>query len=225
MNEQIQQAGHILTPIFEHVKNGRFRDAYRAIDMATPHDSWVIELPSKSKDGQMYKTLKLDLMESLMKHIFYYAGIKRVSAPVISQDRNGGFAVTVNVLYEYTHFNGEETCILPGIATVYSPSLQLLEMATPKASSMATKNAIKQLGGLFGKYLNRNEESEDSIPAEDKKPSKEEQLDSLTQGLISAKSLTDIKSYRHIVYSPTMSNKEIQALYETRLRDFTKKSK
>jgi len=81
---------------------------------------------------------------------------------------------------------------------------------------MAVKNAIKQVGRLLGKYLN-NENEELELPIAEVKPSLEEQSEAVTQGIITAKSISDLKSWRNLVYS-RMGTKEQQELYETRLR-------
>jgi hypothetical protein len=62
---------------------------------------------------------------------------------------------------------------------VTSPNIQGLELATPKAESMAVKNAIKKLGGLFGKYLNR---VEDEI-IEEPQMNLEEKMESLPEAI------------------------------------------
>jgi hypothetical protein len=93
---------------------------------------------------------------------------------------------------------------------VTSPSLQGLELATPKASSMAAKNALKQLGGLFGKYLNKVEDQEIS---EGPKENLEERLESLPEAIKSVKTLEELKTFRRMVYSNSISH-EIQTIYE-----------
>ena len=95
--------------------------------------------------------------------------------------------------------------------------MKLLPLATPKASSMALKNALKQLGRLLGKYLN-SEAEELELPCEpiEKKMSPEEELLVITEGILSAKNVQDLKSWRSLVYSK--KNAEQQSLYETRLR-------
>jgi hypothetical protein len=221
MNEQIKRADALLMRIFEHVSNGAYKQAYREIEEASPIPEWIIELPSRSQEGEVFKTLKLELMEALMKTIFGYAAIKSISAPIINQDRNGAFAVTVNVIYEYADFDGE-MAELPGIATVYSPNIQMLEMATPKASSMAVKNAIKQMGGLFGKYLNRTEIADEVVPEKPKELSKEEQRMSVIEGIMSAKNVSELKAYRYIAYSAKLGSQDAQTLYEDKLRKLSK---
>jgi hypothetical protein len=217
---------HLAEDVFNQLKAYRELDNhdafYTTIDLTTPCPEWIVELPSKSNPSEKYKTLKLETMETLMKHIFGYAAIGTIAPPVITQDRNGRYAVTVNVLYAYMGLKNRIE-YLPGIATVTCNDISLLEMATPKASSMAVKNAIKQLGGLFGKYLNITDVVEEELPLEERKPSHQEQLEALTSGLLTAKNAQDLKSYRHIVYSKT-ATLEHQNLYETRLREFSKQS-
>ena len=84
---------------------------------------------------------------------------------------------------------------------------------------MAIKNALRDLGGLFGKYLNKVEDQEiTESPAE----SLEERLESLPETLRKVENLEDLKSYRRMVYSKSMSP-DIQAIYEEKLRQFKQK--
>ena len=105
---------------------------------------------------------------------------------------------------------------MPGIATVTVNDLQLLEMATPKASSMAVKNAIKQLGDLFGKSLNK---LEDELEIPEQAVEQEATPEQLSSQLVACNSLEELKSYRLVVYSKG-TPLELQDLYETRLRKF-----
>ena len=133
-------------------------DVLEMIDRYEPPASWVLELPSQLKEGT-YKTLPLDLMEAAAKRIFGQgSGISTTSNPIIIQDKMGKFSVSVSA--EYVLCGNYGYYRVMGIASVTSPNIQGLELATPKASSMAVKNALKQLGGLFGKYLNKIEDQE-----------------------------------------------------------------
>jgi hypothetical protein len=192
-------------------------DVLELIDRMEPPASWVIELPSQIKEGT-YKTIPLDLMEAAVKRIFgQESGISRVDAPIITQDRNGRFSATVSLAYKVTGDFGAH--YLTGMASVTSPNIQGLELATPKAKAMAIKNALRDLGGLFGKYLNKVEDQEiTESPAE----SLEERLESLPETLRKVENLEDLKSYRRMVYSKSMSP-DIQAIYEEKLRQFKQK--
>ena len=206
-------------PIFKRIKDAvherKYSLAYQIIQNTPPPSEWVVELPSRSKKGDTYKTIPLDIMEGAMKVIFDDAQIGSISSPTFTQDKLGRFAVTVQVNYVYIFFDKEQY-ELPGIATVVVNDIQLLEMATPKASSMAVKNAIKQLGDLFGKSLNK---LEDELEIPEQAVEQEATPEQLSSQLVACNSLEELKSYRLVVYSKG-TPLELQDLYETRLRKF-----
>lgn len=207
-----------LDKILDLIGKKEFLEAYDTIDKSKPHPDWVLEIPSRSNPNEKFKTIKLERMETLMKMIFGYAGISYISQPIINQDRNNRFAVTVTVIYEFKGFEGIIKQLY-GLATVVVNDITLLELATPKASSMAVKNAIKQLGGLFGKYLNKSEDIED-LPIEEKRITIEDQRESIVEGIVSAKNIVDLKSWRSLVYSRACTADQ-QQLYEAKLRQLT----
>ena len=219
MNTKLLELGE---PIFQKIKEAISEDkhqlAWSIIQNTPPPNEWVVELPSKSKKGETYKTIPLDIMEGAMKTIFLEAGIASISSPTITQDKNGRFAVTVSVEYYYKPFDAFLSTI-PGIASVFASDIQLLELATPKASSMAVKNAIKQLGDLFGKSLNKMED-EVEIPQQVKE--EEATPEQLASQLIACSTLDELKSYRLVVYAKGAPS-EVQELYENRLRSLKTK--
>jgi hypothetical protein len=153
-------------------------------------------------------------MEAAARRIFgQESGIVRLDTPILTQDRNGKFAATVSLAYKVTGDFGAH--YLTGIATVTSPNIQGLELAVPKASSMAVKNALKQLGGLFGKYLNRDEE-ENIVVVES--VSVQEKIESLPDEIRKVQTLEDLKTFHKLVYSKSISH-EVQAVYEQRFRE------
>lgn len=209
-------------PIFRRI--GEYEDnpeslpeVLELIDKYEPPASWILELPSQLKEGT-YKTLPIDLMEAAVRRIFgQHSGISSISDPIITQDKLGKFSVSVKVGYCLENYG---THYVYGIASVTSPNIQGLELATPKASSMAVKNALKQLGGLFGKYLNREEEQE---IIEAPKENLEERMESLPETLKKVETLEELKSYRKLVYSKSVSH-EIQAIYEEKFRELKAKN-
>jgi hypothetical protein len=219
MNTKLLELGE---PIFQQIKQAvseeKYQLAWSIIQTTPPPSEWVIELPSKSRKGETYKTIPLDIMEGVMKTIFDEAYITSINSPTITQDKSGRFAVTVLVDYFYKPFDGNYTSI-PGIATVFASDIQLLEMATPKASSMAVKNAIKQLGDLFGKSLNK---SEDEIEIPEHKEEEQATPEQLASQLAACLTMDELKSYRLVVYAKN-SPTELQELYETRLRSLKPK--
>ena len=220
MNTKLLELGE---PIFQKIKQAvseeKYELAWSIIQNTPPPSEWVIELPSKSKKGETYKTLPLDIMEGAMKIIFKDAKLGYITSPTITQDKSGRFAVTVSVDYRYVPFDTGFQDLLPGIATVFASDIQLLELATPKASSMAVKNAIKQLGDLFGKSLNK---SEDEVELPEHKEEEQATPEQLASQLAACNTMEELKSYRLVVYSKN-SPTELQELYETRLRSLKTK--
>jgi hypothetical protein len=219
MNTKLLEIGE---PIFQQIKQAISEDKYQLawsiIQTTPPPAEWVVELPSKSNKGETYKTIPLDIMEGVMKVIFEDAGINSISSPTITSDKSGRFAVTVITEYSYKNFNNRYS-VLPGIATVVCNDMSMLELASPKASSMAVKNAIKQLGDLFGKSLNK---SEDEIEIPEHKEEEQITPEQLANQLASCETMEDLKSYRLVVYAKN-SPTELQELYETRLRSLKTK--
>jgi hypothetical protein len=183
------------------------------IDHYEPPASWILELPSQIREGT-YKTIPIDVMEASVRRIFgYKSGIADISAQNPIQDKSGKFSSLVVVGYNLEGDFGRH--YIKGVATVTSPNIQGLELAVPKASSMAVKNAIKQLGGLFGKYLNREEE-ENIVVVE--QVSVQEKIESLPDEIRKVQTLEDLKTFHKLVYSKSISH-EVQAVYEQRFRE------
>ena len=220
MNTKLLEFGE---PIFQKIKQaeseGKLVLARNIIESTPPPAEWVVELPSKSNKSETYKTIPLDIMEGAMKIIFEEAYISSISSPTITQDKSGKYAVTVVVEYYYKTFEDFVYRSLTGIATVVCPDISMLELATPKASSMAVKNAIKQMGDLFGKSLNK---SEDELEIPEQKQEEEATPEQLASQLAACTTIEDLKSYRLVVYSKS-SPTELQELYETRLRSLKTK--
>ena len=219
MNTKLLEHGEL---IFQRIKEAasqeKFALAKHIIENTPPPAEWVVELPSKSNKSETYKTLPLDIMEGAMKTIFEEAYISSISSPTITQDRSGRYAVTVVVEYYYKPFQDHYKSLI-GVATVVCPDISMLELATPKASSMAVKNAIKQMGDLFGKSLNK---SEDEVEIPEHKEEEQATPEQLANQLAACNTLDELKSYRLVVYAKS-SPTELQELYETRLRSLKTK--
>lgn len=221
IQEQIKLGEPIFSRIDELLSIGKRQEAFDIIENTEPLKEWVIELDSKSKPGTKYKTLPLSIQEAIMKRVFKIARINEIKSPIINQDKNGKFSVTIITIYEYCHdFVIKNN--LYGIASVVVNDISQLELATPKASSMAVKNAIKQMGALLGKYLNISEVEEDIPVSNVEKPiTPEERINSLSESIAFCKTLEELKSFRLVVYSKA-TPLEIHTLYETKLREFKK---
>lgn len=218
LKDQLLDGEQIFRQIDDLVSKRQVSHANEIIQSTNPFDSWIIELPSIANPNEKFKALKLELMEAVAKRIYGHYRIKTINQPTISQDRQGTFCVTVVVEIEIRSLDGDIR-VIPGIASEVAGSMRLLPLATPKASSMAVKNALKQLGRLFGKFLNM--ETEDTeLPIAETQPTIEDQTNAVTNGIVTSKSVADLKSWRSLVYS-RMGTKEQQELYETKLRQLT----
>jgi hypothetical protein len=216
IKDQLKSAEPIFSRIDKLIKADKINEAYEIIQNENPPSSWIIELNSIANSGDKFKTIKLELMEAVMRRIFGKCEVNHIEPPIISQDKSGYASATVVVGVKTYILGTTNQVILSGVATEVVNSIKLLPLATPKASSMAVKNAIKQVGRLLGKYLN-NENEDLELPITEAKPSIEEQSEAVTHGIITAKNINDLKSWRSLVYSK-MGTKEQQELYETRLR-------
>lgn len=218
LQEQLQDANHIFAKIHQLCKQGFYQEAYDVIQTENPPQSWIVELESRAKKGEKYKTIKIELLEAAVRKVFGVCELRTIEQPIIHQDKSGMISVTVISKIETKHLEGKPyPLVLSGIATEVVDSAKLLPLATPKASSMAVKNAIKQLGRLFGKYLNNEaEELELPIESDENHLTPEQELQAITEGILAAKTQADLKSWRHLVYSK--KNAEQQNLYESKLR-------
>jgi hypothetical protein len=218
LKDQLLDGEQIFRQIDDLVSKRQVSHANEIIQSTNPLDSWIIELQSIANPNEKFKALKLELMEAMAKRIYGHYRIKTINQPIISQDKQGTCCVTVIVEIEIMSLDGELR-VIPGIASEIVGSMRLLPLATPKASSMAVKNALKQLGKLFGKFLNTETDDAD-LPLIQVEPTIEDQKNAVTEGIITSKSIVDLKSWRSLVYSK-MGTKEQQDLYETKLRQLT----
>ena len=218
LKDQLLDGEAIFRQIDDLLSKRQVSLANEIIQNTNPPSSWIIELQSIANPSEKFKSLKLELMESVAKRIYGHYQIKTINQPVISQDKQGSCCATVVVEIEIMSFEGDMR-IIPGVATEVVGNMRLLPLATPKASSMAVKNALKQLGRLFGKHLNVDIDDVE-VPIAESQPTVEDQINAVTQGIVMARNISDLKSWRTIVYSK-MGTKEQQDLYETRFRQLT----
>ena len=218
LEQQLSDANHIFERIDSLCKQGLFKEAYNVIQTESPPQSWIIELESRLKKGEKYKTIKIELLEAAVRRIFGVCELRTIESPVIHSDKSGVISVTIIAKIETKYLeNRPYPLVFSGVATEVVDNAKLLPLATPKASSMAVKNAIKQFGKLFGKYLNNeSEELELPIQSDDNTLTPEQELKAITDGIITAKTIKDLKSWRHLVYQS--KNTELQDLYESKLR-------
>lgn len=221
--EQKNAGKLIFAEIADMVQRGAIDEAYRIIEETDPPKEWLIELDSKIKVGDKYDTVIYEVQEWAMRQIFGRCGVDSISVPIITQDKSGRYSATVSTTYFYTDFKGEKQ-YLPGIATEIAGDISFLPLVVPKASTMANKNAIKQLGKLFGKGLNKEVDAEAEIPVSPPEDlmTHEERMQMLSDQLTSCKDVSELKSYRYVIFAKGVVP-ELQTLYEKRFKELQNK--
>jgi len=159
IQEQLNAGEHIFSHIDDLIKEQKYQDAYEVIRNTDPPKEWISEFDSILKPGETYKTMKIELLEAIAWRIFKYWNIEDLSQPVFSVSKDK-LSVTLVVKLGLRSFNGSEKMILTGIASEMAHSMAVLPLTTPKCLAMAKKQALKQLGNLFGLSLSRESEGE-----------------------------------------------------------------
>lgn len=222
--ELLSYGDPVFSKISKLVKAEKYTEAYELLDVSEPPKEWILELPSKTSPDETYRTLPIDIMEGAMKRLFGGAGIESIQQPIIVSDK-GRFSVTVVVSYYYNCWEHKFPKSIDGIASVTCNDILLMELASPRASTMAVKNAIKQIGGFLGKYLNRPvEDVEVSADSSEIIMSPADLAKNIAQKIIACQSYDELKTYRLVVFDKKMPP-ELQGMYETRLRELAKTAK
>ena len=112
-----------------------------------PKKEWLKEHEQISK----YKYLPVQKVEFLLHRLF-----KGVHFEVRHLIKDNDCSVSVRV--HYTNRDGEKI-FQDGVASCQINKLQPAEMALPKAKSVAIINAARSMGKIFGRDLNRSDES------------------------------------------------------------------
>jgi hypothetical protein len=159
-----------------------------------------------------YEYNDIEVIESILMGVFEDWYYDFMFAPVITTDKNGGASVTVTVkLYGMFPRELNYVCRV-GVATEYVSSIKMLQLATPKAASMAMKNAAKKFGQIFGSSLNRGIEDVELPSVQLEKTSRS---DSYEEVLKNAKTKAEVESCKYMLITP-----ELKALYAKKIKTF-----
>jgi len=167
----------------------------------------------KNKKGELeYRYIPKSILQRELLTI--YDGHTKFEMLRETVGKSGMYAVG---LFHYKHPVSGEWLFVSGTASL--PHDKHLRLGFPNLESHCFLNAVKKIGPWFGQTLNTSQE--DAMPDEDdmkgEEPTAEETATTTSQQLINCTTLEDLKSYRLVVYAKT-SPKELQELYETRLR-------
>lgn len=128
--------------------------AYNLLGTPQPIE-WRKSSPSQFHPGEDYYWNEVELTENLFDLVFPFSKFDIVSHQVI-QDK-GRFSSTVVVKLEYGFLGFEKVAI--GSASEFAQDIQWLTLATPSSIIKAKTSAIRSIGEIFGKSLNRGLEN------------------------------------------------------------------
>ena len=165
--------------------------------------------------GEEYQYNDIELIEDILS----YFGDWRyeIKETHFVQDKFG-ISVTVEVALLFARKEKASVDIFAGIASEFAPNTKYLTLATPKAASMAFKNAAKKIGTLFGKDLNRGIENNE-LPSVfvEKEPKQTTQQRVISQ-IANCKTTDELESYKLL----SNSDEVIKKAYNEKYTEFIK---
>jgi hypothetical protein len=172
--------------------------------------------------GEEYQYNDIELIEDILS--FFGDWKYEIKETHFVQDKFG-ISVTVEVRltlsWSKTSDNWVPDLLLFfGIASEFAPNTKYLTLATPKAASMAFKNAAKKIGTLFGKDLNRGIENNE-LPSVfvEKEPKQTTQQRVISQ-IANCKTTDELESYKML----SNSDEVIKKAYTEKYTEFIKKN-
>jgi hypothetical protein len=180
------------------------------------HKDWI-KTKKSEVTGTEYQFNDIELIEDLMDYFFQW-NYRIVDTKIVSD--KVGFSVTVTVELLYWKKVTEQYAVY-GIASEYAANTKQLTLITPKAASMAFKNAAKKIGKVFGKDLNRGIENNElpvvQVEKESKKTTKEKVLEQISK----CTTADELETYKLLC----MSDVELKNAYQEKLHSIIKKYK
>jgi hypothetical protein len=180
------------------------------------HKDWI-KTKKSEVTGTEYQFNDIELIEDLMDYFFQW-NYRIVDTKIVSD--KVGFSVTITVELLYWKKVTEQYAVY-GIASEYAANTKQLTLITPKAASMAFKNAAKKIGKVFGKDLNRGIENNElpvvQVEKESKKTTKEKVLEQISK----CTTADELETYKLLC----MSDVELKNAYQEKLHSIIKKYK
>lgn len=166
--------------------------------------------------GEEYQYNDIELIEDILS--FFGDWRYEINKTQFVQDKFG-ISVTVDVCLFITIPGEMYVKRYSGIASEFASNTKYLTLATPKAASMAFKNAAKKIGTLLGKDLNRGIENNE-LPSVfiEKEPKQTTQQRVISQ-IANCKTIDELESYRIL----SNSDKDIKIAYTEKYTEFIKK--
>lgn len=163
--------------------------------------------------GEEYQYNDIELIEDILS---YFGDWKyEINKTHFVQDK---FGISVTVEVRLWLSTPDKYELFFGIASEFAPNTKYLTLATPKAASMAFKNAAKKIGTLFGKDLNRGIENNE-LPSVfvEKEPKQTTQQRVISQ-IANCKTTDELESYKLL----SNSDEVIKQAYNEKYTEFIK---
>jgi hypothetical protein len=180
------------------------------------HKDWI-KTKKSEVTGTEYQFNDIELIEDLMDYFFQW-NYRIVDTKIVSD--KVGFSVTVTVELLYWKKVTEQYAVY-GIASEYAANTKQLTLITPKAASMAFKNAAKKIGKVFGKDLNRGIENNELPVVQVEKESKKTTKEKILEQIGKCTTADELETYKLLC----MSDVELKNAYQEKLHSIIKKYK
>lgn len=180
------------------------------------HKDWI-KTKKSEVTGTEYQFNDIELIEDLMDYFFQW-NYRIVDTKIVSD--KAGFSVTVTVELLYWKKVTEQYAVY-GIASEYAANTKQLTLITPKAASMAFKNAAKKIGKVFGKDLNRGIENNELPVVQVEKESKKTTKEKILEQIGKCTTADELETYKLLC----MSDVELKNAYQEKLHSLIKKYK
>ena len=180
------------------------------------HKDWI-KTKRSEVTGTEYQFNDIELIEDLMDYFFQW-NYRIVDTKIVSD--KVGFSVTVTVELLYWKKVTEQYAVY-GIASEYAANTKQLTLITPKAASMAFKNAAKKIGKVFGKDLNRGIENNELPVVQVEKESKKTTKEKILEQIGKCTTADELETYKLLC----MSDVELKNAYQEKLHLIIKKYK
>jgi len=171
--------------------------------------------------GEEYQYNDIELIEDILSYFGEWR--YEINKTQFVQDK---FGISVTVEVRLTISLSKTSDWVPdlllffGIASEFAPNTKYLTLATPKAASMAFKNAAKKIGRLLGKDLNRGIENNE-LPSVfvEKEPKQTTQQRVILQ-IANCKTTDELESYKLL----SNSDEVIKKAYTEKYTEFIKEN-
>jgi hypothetical protein len=177
------------------------------------HKDWI-KTKKSEVTGTEYQFNDIELIEDLLDYFFQW-NYRIVDTKIVSD--KVGFSVTVTVELLYWKKVTEQYAVY-GIASEYAANTKQLTLITPKAASMAFKNAAKKIGKVFGKDLNRGIENNELPVVQVEKESKKTTKEKILEQISKCTTVDELETYKLLC----LSDADLKSAYHEKIKMINK---